>query len=318
MKTIMVMILMVILFSCSGTSVEPVATPFGEDSPTDDDDNDDTTDDDDDDTVMDDDDDDNDTTDDDDDDDTTDDDDDDDDDTVSDDDDDDTTTDDDDDTVIDDDDDDDDTSDDDDDTTEESCFSSTNASCEDLRGSCPEGQLCIILTEYNHPGYCVEWVNSNFYAPLDNPNSIEAPDGYGPMTRIDSEGTERWLKRCTNDLRECDYEYDGICCGHSTGFWISEGTTMEQDAHIKKICNADHELEIVVKNGHCYLESDEDENGDTFMFGLNNGDPNPLDPCLYCNSEINPFDWTLRPQGTSCGINAICTEDGECVVPELD
>jgi len=55
--------------------------------------------------------------------------------------------------------------------------------------------------------------------------------------------------------------------------------------------------------------------------GMGNGQLNPLDPCLHCNSNVDPHGWTLCPEGTLCGgwgSDAICTEEGECLVPEED
>ncbi|HBC46849.1 MAG TPA: hypothetical protein DCZ43_07375, partial [candidate division Zixibacteria bacterium] len=56
-----------------------------------------------------------------------------------------------------------------------------------------------------------------------------------------------------------------------------------------------------VQPGHCAI------NGNCYL----DGDPNPVNVCEVCNSELNPIDWTEIecPPGTHCDRELGCIPD---------
>jgi len=163
------------------------------------------------------------------------------------------------------------------------------ASCEDIQGTCPEGQACRDSSVYG--SICYYW-------------------------------DERWLTEnmdsCTNDKRECG-EGD-FCCEQKSGFWYPAGYVIRNEGGLYIWCDENHEMHKDVQDGWCWLdlnndnvlgEGDEIYEDHEFMDDSN---------CTYCNPEISQTSATNVPAGESCtyisdGHSKIgmCDGDGNCI-----
>ncbi len=183
-------------------------------------------------------------------------------------------------------------------------------SCEDMQGTCPDDQVCLIFSD--DISWCLEWnLNAGSYGwnpPLDNPTKEDYPEPPEGYSGLGSGGI--WLMACTNDLWECE---DGdVCCDDTTELYYPEGYTWGNPAkgYIYQ-CDAEHELHLLPTNGWCIIGYSTTPYRPDYV--VRDLEANPDNYCEVCDVTISQTEWTPRTEGVGCGQGMVCDGEGNCV-----